>query len=133
MQILRRDSAPMRDLGDEERYYYQSDQLRMVITHIPAGHVQNEHRHESLYDTTYVLEGEVEVSERVGDKLRIEQLQAGDMVACAPGTYHNVANRSDRPAKLLTLKYLKLDELSGQAFADLCERDWVGLPAESRP
>lgn len=125
MQIVRQPDAPSEELGRERRWYYQSEQLRVVITRIPSGHVQNEHRHEKMYDATYILEGEVEVSERVDDEVSCETATAGDFVVFAPGPYHNIANHSGSDAVMLTLKFVHDPDLEADAFRALCKTDWL--------
>ena len=132
MQIIRQRDAPTKELGREQRWYYQSEQLRVVITRIPPGHVQNEHRHEHLYDAVYVLEGEVEVSERLDGVLRSETVSAGDFVVFSPGPHHNVANRPSAPAVTLTLKFSPDLRLDAEAFNALCETDWYSFERDNR-
>jgi quercetin dioxygenase-like cupin family protein len=128
MQIIREKDAATKQLGREQRSYFQSEQLRAVITRLPPGHVQNEHRHERLYDAAYVLEGEIEVSEVADNEPRSERASAGDFVVFRPGAYHNVANRSEAPAVTLTLKFLHDPQMDADTFNRLCETDW--MPAE---
>jgi len=97
---------------------------------MPAGHVQNEHRHEELYDVTYVLEGEIEVSERANGDTRTENVASGDLVVFEPGPFHNVANRSDAHALTLTFKIARRPDLDSADFERLCETDWIPLEDE---
>ena len=124
MDVQRRESAPHRTRGGETRHYFDSAHSRLVITRMPPAHVQNEHRHEVLYDVTWVIEGEVEVFEREGDEVASAILSKGDVVFCAPGRFHNIANRSGRPAMLMTLKFPRPDNMTPAQFAALCEKDW---------
>ncbi|MGH2967155.1 MAG: cupin domain-containing protein [Solirubrobacterales bacterium] len=124
MEIHRYETVPHELRGAEVRDQYDSEHFRIVVTHIPAGHVQNEHRHTHLYDITWVVDGEVEVSERDGDVVASAVLRPGDLVVCSPGRFHNIANRSLGPATLLTLKFVRPTRLTPKQFADLCQGDW---------
>ncbi len=132
MQIIRQIDTPSEELGRERRWYYQTEQLRVVITKIPAGHVQNEHRHEKMYDATYILEGEVEVSERIDGQVRHETAKAGDFVVFAPGPYHNIANQSGSEAVMLTLKFVRDPDLEAESFRALCKTDWLPREPDQR-
>lgn len=127
MKVIRRQDAPSRHLGQEQRWSYQGEQVRVVITRIPPGHVQNEHRHDKMYDATYVLEGEVEMSERLDGELRWETVRKDDFVVFAPGPSHNIANRSDVDAVMLTLKFVRDPNIDAAFFQTLCETDWYPL------
>jgi quercetin dioxygenase-like cupin family protein len=116
--------------GDELRDYYDSTHFRIVVTHLPPGHVQNEHRHERLYDITWVIDGEIEISERTTDGPSSAVLHAGDLAVCEPGPLHNVANRSAMPATTLTLKIVRPADLSRAEFAELCRVDWYPATGE---
>ena len=88
MKVFRADEVPSAQTNGtaETRLYYESPEqgFRIVVTTIPPGHTQNEHRHVYLLDIIYVLEGQVQVSERSDGILLEETLGEGDMVCFAP-------------------------------------------------
>lgn len=55
------------------------------------------HRHESLHDMFYVLDGILTM--RLGDETH--QLEPGTFVCVPPGTIHTFSNRSDAPVRFL--------------------------------
>lgn len=128
MHLFRKAQADRRALGDEERVTYQGDQMRVVLTRIPAGHIQRAHRHEHLYDATYVIEGEVVVVEQVGDVSERSVLRTGDFVILDPGPHHTIENRSSETAELLTIKCVQRGDLTRETFEQLCADDWYGSP-----
>lgn len=128
MDVRRREAASHVTRGDEIRDYYDAAHSRIVVTHIPPGHTQQEHRHEVLYDITWVIAGEVEVSEREDEEVTTAILAEGDVAVCAPGPYHNIANRSARAATLLTLKFPRPQGMTPAEFASLCDTDWYPRP-----
>lgn len=130
MEILRCADVPFQNpgKGDEMRRYYELAHrgFRIVETLMPPGHVQNEHRHDQLLDILFVLTGQVTIAQRTNGVLREEILSAGDLVCFSPPFFHNVVNKSDQPARTLTLKMTAADVESGQAMAELFRTDWIG-------
>lgn len=130
MEILRKNAVPTNHINgsDEIRRYYESSTgtFRIVVTHIPPGHVQNEHRHEHLLDIIYVVDGKVDVSERRDGTLTEITLDAGDMACFTPPFFHNLANRGSIPATTLTLKITGNSEVSPESMKEIFEGDWIG-------
>ena len=126
MKILHQSDAPLEMLGDEPRRRYTTNHLRVVITDIPAGHVENEHRHDRLGEAIWVLAGEVEIWERDADGVTTETIGEGDLVVFSPGRFHNVANRSTMPARMLTVKFAVPLDIETTDFAD-----WRGYESDS--
>lgn len=118
MKVLHKSDAPAEMLGDEARRRYTADHLRIVVTDIPAGHVENEHSHDRLGEAIWVLAGEVEISERDAGGVTTETIREGDLVVFGPGRFHNVANRSASPARMLTVKFATPLDLETTDFAD---------------
>lgn len=98
----------------------------MVITEIPPGHIQNEHKHEFLLDVIYVLEGQIQVYQRSDGQLCEETLGAGDIVCFSPPKFHNVANKCQAVARTLTLKVAQDPTLPLDVLDKLFASDWIG-------
>lgn len=64
---------------------------------VPAGFSTGTHVHRVQEETFYVLEGECEW--RVGDE--VIHAKPGTYVFIPPGVPHNIANSSDRPARMI--------------------------------
>jgi quercetin dioxygenase-like cupin family protein len=130
MKVFRVDEVPSAKINGtaESRLYYESPEqgFRIVVTTIPPGHTQNEHRHDYLLDIIYVLEGQVQVSERSGGIFLEETLECGDMVCFMPPAFHNVANKSTETARTLTLKMVTDSGISPDEFVKLFKTDWIG-------
>jgi quercetin dioxygenase-like cupin family protein len=134
MDIFRADKAPFSHTNGtaERRWHYGSatQGFRIVVTEIPPGHVQNEHRHDHLLDVIYVLEGQVQVYQRCDGELRKETLSAGDIACFEPPEFHNVANKSTAPARTLTLKVTKDTAVPLDVLDKLFKGDWIGYISE---
>ena len=128
MHIFYKSTVPSHQLGEERRYYYQSNphNFRFVLTEMPPGHIQNEHSHDVFLEIHFILAGEVEVTERVDGEVKRVVLGKGDLVCLDPPHSHNLANHSKTdPATILTLKVPE-HMVTPQEFAELCESDWFG-------
>lgn len=130
MHVFRHSGSEKRSLGDEERVTYQGDQIRVVLTRIPAGHLQRAHRHEHLYDATYVIHGEVAVIEEDDSGVERSVLQTGDFVILDPGPHHTLHNTSPEDAHILTVKCVRRPDLTPDAFRQLCTDDWYSAPTQ---
>lgn len=64
---------------------------------VPAGFSTGTHVHRVQEETFYVLEGHCEW--RIGDE--VIQAKPGTYVFIPPGVRHNIANSSDRPARMI--------------------------------
>lgn len=128
MNTYREIAAKVVHRDGERRLYYQGEQCRVVVTTVPSGHVQNEHRHDDLYDIIWVVSGSIEASEKSEEKQFTELLGAADMVEFPPGLFHSVANRSPDPATLVCIKLRRSERTSTEEFALLCESDWIPAP-----
>jgi quercetin dioxygenase-like cupin family protein len=64
---------------------------------VPAGFSTGTHVHRVQEETFYVLEGQCEW--RIGDE--VIQAKPGTYVFIPPGVPHNIANSSDRPARMI--------------------------------
>ena len=130
MKVFRAAEVPFAQTNGtaETRLYYESaaQGFRVVVTTIPPGHVQNEHRHEYLLDIIYVLEGHVQVSQCTDGILLEETLGEGDMVCFSPPVFHNVANKGTEPARTLTLKMIADVSISPAELEKLFKTDWIG-------
>jgi quercetin dioxygenase-like cupin family protein len=134
MDIFRVIEAPFSHTNGtaEKRWHFGSaaQGFRIVVTEIPPGHVQNEHRHERLLDIIYVLEGQIQVYQRRDGELREETLQAGDIVCFEPPEFHNVANKSAALARTMTLKMTRDSTILPEALDHLFDSDWIGYNSE---
>jgi quercetin dioxygenase-like cupin family protein len=124
MELFRLGGAEKRTLGAEERVTYQGEQLRIVLTRLPPFHLQKIHRHELLFDATYVITGDVAViEERESGRERVI-LCSGDFVILDPGPFHTLENASGEEALLLTIKSVRRPDLTREDFLRICEEDW---------
>lgn len=129
MEVFKEDEVPARYIENstEFRKYYgsSSDAFKIVITHVPPGHMQNEHSHKYLLDIVYVIEGTVRVYERANDVISSATLRAGDMVSFEPPFSHNMSNPGDVPATTLTMKIVGRKEIPEGLAEDIFDHDWI--------
>jgi quercetin dioxygenase-like cupin family protein len=111
--------------GCEIRWYYtelatgqgEAIPLKIIITEIPAGHVQPFHTHENIHEVSVVLKGQITV---IDSEDLVEEDQADikgngtilnreDVVIESPGFRHTVANFSDQPATFITHQTIRTD------------------------
>jgi quercetin dioxygenase-like cupin family protein len=110
-----------RALGMEIRWYYDQGigtaAPRIIITEIPAGHIQPFHHHEATLETTLVVSGEiiaVESDTLTEQQCRLmgydEMLKLGrrlgpqQMVVAMPDVRHTILNKTERGAVLVTIQ-----------------------------
>jgi quercetin dioxygenase-like cupin family protein len=114
-------AASARALGMEIRWYYDQGSgtaaPKIIVTEIPAGHIQPFHHHEATLETTLVISGEIIAVE--SDSLteqdcrrmtRDEMLKFGtrlgsqQMVVAEPDVRHTIVNKTEREALLVTIQ-----------------------------
>lgn len=130
MEILRKDEVPSNYINgsSEVRWYYESPvaPFRVVVTNVPSGHVQNEHRHKYLTEIVYVTQGRVDVSERRNGSVTEVTLGPGDMVCFSPPHFHNMANRSAESATTVTIKLIVDERVAPGQENEIFKTDWIG-------
>jgi len=81
---------------------------------------QTWHHHEKIWETLYIIEGELVARWKEGNQEKMEIVKAGDLIESedAPHTYEN---RTDKVVKFLVIKQV----LAGQNKRDLLKSDKV--------
>lgn len=127
--------ASARKAGHEIRYDYYDIEAgkgmlpyRVIITDVPAKHVQPFHAHQHLHEMTIVSEGEIyyiesdTLSEDTDSKALLKRhgkkLTIGDMIVDDTGARHTIANFSHKSARLITIQSEKKEIKALQA-------DWI--------
>lgn len=113
MEIKRLDEILQRQFGKETRSYHNYDDVRIIVTNIPAGHRQPLHRHRYVSELFYVVEGSVTAVE--GDDEW--EVVRGESFMFRPSLlYHTIENRTLEDALMLTLKLIPDPELDTSHF-----------------
>jgi uncharacterized cupin superfamily protein len=81
---------------------------------------QTWHHHEKIWETLYIIEGELVARWREGGIEKIEVVKAGDLIE-SENTPHTFENATDQVVKFLVIKQI----LSGQDKRDVLKNDKV--------
>lgn len=81
---------------------------------------QTWHHHEKIWETLYIIEGELTVKWREADQEKEEIVSAGDLIE-GERTPHTFENKSDKVVKFLVIKQV----LNGQNKKELLKTDKV--------
>lgn len=84
------------------------------------GTTQAWHRHEKIWETLYIIEGELTAKWREGDQEKTQIVKAGDLIE-SEYTSHTFTNHTNETAKFLIIKQV----LSGQDNGELFKTDKV--------
>ena len=113
MEIRTLGNIPVREQGGEKRLYHLFDKVEVIITHVPAGHIQPYHRHEEISELYYVIEGTV-IAHEGNDSWTIAQ---GESFLLSPSMeYHTVSNPTDTTAILATVKLKPAEDSCPELF-----------------
>jgi uncharacterized cupin superfamily protein len=78
------------------------------------------HHHEKIWETIYIIEGELVAKWKENDKIKEKIVKAGDVIEPGHGS-HTFENRSDKMVKFVAFKQV----LSGKDMQVMIEKDKV--------
>lgn len=81
---------------------------------------QTWHHHEKIWETLYIIEGELKAKWREGDKEESQTVKAGDLIE-TERTSHTFSNDSEDVAKFLVIKHMPTNE----DFSEVLKSDKV--------
>lgn len=81
---------------------------------------QTWHHHEKIWETLYIIEGELSVKWKEGNKNKKEIVRSGDLIESERSS-HTFKNKSDKTVKFLVIKQV----LNGQDKKELLKTDKV--------
>lgn len=70
---------------------------------------QTWHHHEKIWETLYIIDGELTAQWREGDKEKSQLVKAGDLVE-TERTPHTFSNNSDKTVRFLVIKRMPSDK-----------------------
>ncbi len=83
--------------------YYLRDEYEVHYNEQVAGSVQTWHHHEKILETLYVIEGELVAEWKVGDKVKKQIVEIGDLIE-TENTPHTFINHTDKVVKFIVIK-----------------------------
>lgn len=101
-----------------EVWYYLFDEYEIHYNEQRPGTTQTWHHHERIWETLYIIEGELTAQWREYGKLHKRVVRAGDVIE-TENTPHTFTNHTEKPAKFLVLK----QKLSGENKRAILEGD----------
>jgi uncharacterized cupin superfamily protein len=102
--------------GDVCRYYLFSD-YEIIQTDQPPHSEQAWHHHETIWETIYVIEGELVVLWREDGQDKSKIVHAGDLIETGRSS-HTFKNESDSVARLMAVKHIPSATDYRQVFKD---------------
>lgn len=110
MKIIKAADVPhiVKPEGTDVHYYLFNDYE--VHYNDQAPHTtQTWHHHEKIWETLYIIEGELSAQWRDGDEEKSQIVKVGDLVE-TERTPHTFANESDKVVRFLVIKRMPSDQ-----------------------
>lgn len=101
---------------NELRFDFPMHYVDVIETHIPPGHRQPLHGHNTHYDSTWVGSGEIVVVEERDGSFEEATLQAGEAVQFEPHHRHTIRNDSGAVATMITFKVRPIPGMTPMEF-----------------
>ena len=110
MKIIQAKDVPhvAKPEGTDVHYYLFKDYE--VHYNDQAPHTtQTWHHHEKIWETIYIIEGELVAQWRDGDENKTQVIKAGDLTE-TERTPHTFSNETDQKVRFLVIKHIPLEE-----------------------
>jgi uncharacterized cupin superfamily protein len=106
MKIIQRKDAILRENpGGHKSRYYLFDDYEVIQTDQPAHSEQAWHHHETIWETIYILEGELVVLWREDGAEKSKLVRAGDLLETERSS-HTFRNDTDKLVRLMAIKHM---------------------------
>ncbi|QQR53057.1 cupin domain-containing protein [bacterium] len=116
MKIIERQEAGFREKPEGDKtYYYLFDDYEVMMTEQPPHSEQAWHHHEIIWETIYIVEGELRVLWREGDEEKSRMVYAGDLLETEQSS-HTFRNESASVVKLMAIKHIRSDQNYHEVF-----------------
>lgn len=121
MKIIKREESLsiLKPEGTNVRYYCR-DEYELHYNEQIAGTTQTWHHHEKIFETFYIIEGELTAKWKVSNKIEEQIVKAGDLIE-TENTPHTFINHTDKIVKFIIIKQL----LTGINKQDVLKTDKV--------
>ena len=100
--------------------YFLFDEYEVHYNEQLPGSTQKWHHHEKVWETIFMIEGELTAKWKDGGEIKEQIVRAGDLVE-VENTPHTFTNHTDKTAKFLVIKQV----LKGSNIRELMKSDKV--------
>jgi len=110
MKIIKAADVPyiVKPEGTDVHYYLFNDYEIHYNDQAPHT-MQTWHHHEKIWETLYIIEGELNAQWRDDDEEKSQTIKAGDLVE-TEHTPHTFSNETDQTARFLVIKRIPSDQ-----------------------
>lgn len=121
MEIIKKDESIFVKRPDGTNInYFLFDEYELHINQIESGIHQPWHHHEKIWETVYVINGELTVKWLDNDEEKSQIITAGDVIEFG-NTSHTLGNESNFPASFIVIKQV----LDGENHRELFKNDKI--------
>lgn len=120
MKIIPRSQARSENRPSGERLYYDFLEYNLHLNEIKPGGATDWHHHEKIWETVFVVKGELVVRWKENGEVKEQIIREGDVVE-VEDTPQSFVNETDKPAFFLDIKQV----LSGEDKRELLKSDKV--------
>ena len=116
MRIQRTDEVSVQKTPEgDERHYHIQEEFEIIEFVVPPNYEQPWHRHEHIWESVLITEGQIVVKE--GD--REETISEGDTYTMTPSEeFHTIENRTDTPVHGVCFKLHPSEKSNHELFAN---------------
>lgn len=100
--------------------YFLFDEYEVHFNEQPPDSTQTWHHHGKVWETIFIIEGELTAKWKEGNKIRSQVVKAGDLIE-SENTPHTFSNHTKKIVKFLVLKQV----LKGRNYRGLLKKDKV--------
>lgn len=100
--------------------YYLRDEYEIHYNEQVPGTTLTWHHHDKIFESLYIIEGELTAEWKVGDKIEKQIIGAGDLVE-TENTPHTFTNHTDNIVKFIVIKQV----LSGENKREIFKTDKI--------
>jgi uncharacterized cupin superfamily protein len=96
-------------------YYYLFNDYEIHYNDQAPHTTQTWHHHDQIWETLYIIDGELNAQWREGDEERSQMVKAGDLIE-TERTPHTFSNDSDNTVRFLVIKRIPSSEDYSEVF-----------------
>ncbi|MBP9716831.1 MAG: cupin domain-containing protein [Candidatus Levybacteria bacterium] len=121
MKVIKNDSAISLNKPDGTRIkYFLFDEYEIHSNELKPNSIQQWHHHEKIWETLYVIEGNLSLMWKNNENILEEKLEPGDVVEMGKES-HSIANNSKDIVRFIIVKQM----LSGSSKRELFKQDKI--------
>ena len=101
-------------------HYYLRDEYEIHHNEQASKTTQTWHHHEKIFESLFMLEGELTAEWKAGNEIKKQIVEAGDLIE-TENTSHTFTNHTEKTAKFLVIKQI----LTGENKKEIFQKDKV--------